>query len=79
MPLDESIISNQLFLLIKAAKETDGEEAQKQFCDNIASVVVAAIKSANIVIPPGQTVSTTGTAVAQTGSTTSSSSPAIIS
>lgn len=78
MALVESEISSQLFSLINAVSETDGEKAQKQFCDNIAKVVVSAIKSATIVIPAGQTVSTAGTATAQTGVTTDPSPPAEI-
>lgn len=52
------------------------------FAYNIVPVLINQftdyIKSAEIIVPPGQTVATAGTAAAQTGSTTSPSGPATI-
>lgn len=53
--------------------------AALKFGTDVSNAVDAYIKSATIIVPPGQVVATAGTPAAQTGSTTTPSSPATIS
>lgn len=46
--------------------------ADDEFADRLATIIHDYIKTATITVPPGQLVSTTGTAAAQTGATTNS-------
>lgn len=50
----------------------------EDLADIIAEEVTSYIKQATIIIPPGQVVTTAGSAVAQTGATTAPSPPAKI-
>lgn len=45
--------------------------AKQEFADGLADIITAAIVSATVTVSPGISVSTAGTAVAQTGATTS--------
>ena len=52
--------------------------AQLQAAEAIATAIDTYIKSATIIVPPGQTVTTAGSPAAQSGTTVSPSLPAII-
>ena len=54
-------------------------KASATFASIAGPAIDAYIRSQTIIVPPGQIVATAGTALAQVGATTSTSSPAIIS
>lgn len=53
--------------------------AANKFGKDAATAIDAYIKSATIIVPPGQVVATAGSPAAQTGATTAPSPPATIS
>ena len=71
---------------VQGDKSVDAEKAAELFglvfAYNVVPVLINQftdyIKSADVIVPPGQAVATTGTAAAQAGATTSPSSPATI-
>lgn len=54
-------------------------QAAQEFSGKASTAIDAYIKSATIIVPPGQVVATAGTPAAQTGATTAPSPPAQIS
>lgn len=53
------------------SKIEDKEEASTKLSEGLADLIDKYIKSATVTVDPGITVSTAGTAVSQTGATTS--------
>lgn len=75
MALVNKVVSKSLqdFLLSLHEDPDDETKAKiKAYADGFSSWVIDTIKSATVTVAPGIAVSTTGTAVAQTGSTTGS-------
>lgn len=71
MALIAKNISAQIYSFMKSSSaktQSDADKAMRDFADNLADVIVKAIKTATV--NPGIPVATTGTALAQTGATT---------
>lgn len=71
MALVAKNISAQIYTFMKSSSaktQSDPDKAMKDFADNLADVIVTAIKTATVA--PGIPVTTTGTAIAQSGATT---------
>ncbi len=71
MAISNSVIKEQIFVLINNTKVMEQEESQQAFAQGIADIIEAAIKSATVTVAAGIAVATTGSAAAQTGATTS--------
>lgn len=81
MPLATEILRATLFKEIKTALDqsisetSNSDEVKQRFAQNIANAIAdgvdAWIKTATVTVQPGITVSTAGSATAQTGATTS--------
>lgn len=68
MPLNKTALAQSILkLMTDARKETEIDDSK--FADGLADAIDAFVKTGEV--QPGITVSTTGTAVAQTGATTS--------
>jgi len=84
MPLVSPLLAAQILAAFQkqsAAAASDGysvAEAQLQLAQDLATAIDSYIRSATIIVPPGQVVTTAGTPVAQTGATVTPSVPAII-
>lgn len=67
MPLNKTALAQSILkLMTDARKETEIDDSK--FADGLADAIDAFVKTGEV--QPGITVSTTGTAVAQTGATT---------
>jgi hypothetical protein len=84
MPLVPPLLTSQILAAFQkqsAAAFVDGysvTQAQVQLAQDLAIAIDNYIRSATIIVPPGQAVATAGTPVAQTGATIAPSVPAII-
>lgn len=84
MPLVQKVLAYEIYDALTGLSDAakDGllpiEVAQLQAANKIATAIDTYIRSATIVIPPGQSVTTAGSPTAQTGTTTSPSAPATI-
>lgn len=68
MPLNKTALAQSILkLMTDARKETEIDDSK--FADGLADAIDAFVKTGEV--QPGITVSTTGTATAQTGATTS--------
>lgn len=68
MPLNKTALAQSILkLMTDARKETEIDDSK--FADGLADAIDAFVKTGEV--QPGITVSTTGTAAAQTGTTTS--------
>lgn len=68
MPLNKTALAQSILkLMIDARKETEIDDSK--FANGLADAIDAFVKTGEV--QPGITVSTTGTAAAQTGATTS--------
>lgn len=68
MPLNKTALAQSILqLMTEARKETEIDDSK--FADGLADAIDAFVKTGEV--QPGITVSTTGTAAAQTGATTS--------
>jgi hypothetical protein len=68
MPLNKTALAQSILkLMTDARKETEIDDSK--FADGLADAIDAFVKTGEV--QPGITVSTTGTAAAQTGATTS--------
>jgi hypothetical protein len=68
MPLNKTALAQSILkLMTDARKETEIDDSK--FANGLADAIDAFVKTGEV--QPGITVSTTGTAVAQTGATTS--------
>ena len=68
MPLNETALAQSILqLMTEARKETEIDDSK--FANGLADAIDAFVKTGEV--QPGITVSTTGTAAAQTGTTTS--------
>jgi hypothetical protein len=87
MPMVEAVLTERLFSrLYGEAKSKYGStpgfpgrgefKDLQDFCKAISEEVIAEVRRATIIVPPGQMVATAGTAFAQAGSTVSPSPPA---
>jgi hypothetical protein len=66
MPINEQLIAQRLNAFIRQNLNNDNvEEATQNFSREIASIIVEAIKSGDIIISPGEIV-TVGSAATQT-------------
>lgn len=74
MAISNSQIKSEVAQLIQSNKEVDPADAEEAFAQGIADIIENALKSADVVVEAGIPVSTTGTASAQTGQTTSQGS-----
>jgi hypothetical protein len=81
MPLITKILELQILNAFQkmSNSETDMKTAQQDLARELAIAIDSYIKTATIIVPPGQLVVTTGTPTAQAGSTTTPSAPAVIS
>lgn len=72
MPLNTPLLKQQIKAAFKAqtTKEEDPDAALDDLAGKIADAVKAYVMAATVTVPSGVLVSTTGTAVAQTGATT---------
>jgi len=84
MPLVSPLLAAQILAAFQkqsAAAATDGysvAQAQLQLAQDLATAIDSYIRSATVIVPPGQAVATAGTPLAQTGATVAPSLPAII-
>lgn len=74
----EDFIDNSKSTENKESANTAISRASQTFGNKAASAIDDFVKSATIIVPPGQLVATAGTPVAQTGATTAPSPPANI-
>lgn len=81
MPLVKPVLELQILAAFQkmSNSETDMATAQRELAKDLATAIDAYIKSATVIVPPGQVVATAGSAVAQAGATTAPSPPALIS
>ena len=77
MPLIKPVLELQILAAFQKMSNsaTDMATAQQELAKELATAIDAYIKSATVIVPPGQTVASAGTV----GSTVSPSAPAIIS
>jgi hypothetical protein len=68
MPLNKTALAQSILKLMTDARKETGIDDSK-FADGLADAIDAFVKTGEV--QPGITVSTTGTAAAQTGATTS--------
>ena len=81
MPLFRPILATEIFLALQdltSAGPAQRELAQIQFANSMAAAIDKYIKSATIIVPPGQIVTGTAGIVPVLASTTTPSSPATI-
>jgi hypothetical protein len=81
MPLIPETLELQILAAFQRMtnSETSMETAQKDLARDLATAIDSYIKTATVIVPPGQAVTTAGTAVAQSGATIAPSAPAAIS
>lgn len=82
MPLIKPVLEAQILAAFQkmSTSETDLKQAQMDLAKELATAIDSYIKSATIIVPPGQLITGTGGGPAPVlGSTTAPSSPAIIS
>ena len=78
MPLIESKLKLDLKNLMKEMTTfEDQEKGLDHFSGELAKIITSYIKSATVTVQPGILVSTAGSAVAQTGATTSTGTTTI--
>lgn len=65
MSLSQSTIKSQIDTLLSSTESLELQEAKDQFAEQLAAVIIAAIKSATLTIPPSAIV-TVGSAATQT-------------
>ena len=81
MPLIKTILATERFFALQALTDFGPEQrelAQLEFADAMAFAIDRYIKSATIIVPPGQVVTGTAGPVPVIASTTTPSSPATI-
>lgn len=81
MPLIKTVLATEIFFALQAlttAGPENRELAQIEFADSIASAIDRYIKSATIIVKPGQVVTGTAGPFPVVASTTTPSSPATI-
>lgn len=81
MPLIKPTLEMQIYAAFKKMSTSgkDLDDAQKQLAKDLATAIDTYIKSATVIVPPGQAVATAGSPAAQTGATVAPAPPAIIS
>lgn len=72
MALDKQQLKEQYLQLMKdmSTKTSDPEQAREEFAERFSTMIDDYIKQADVIVQPGQLVTTAGTAVAQVGQTT---------
>lgn len=65
MALIPQTIEEQIGALLDSTAQLELEESKTQFKNGLAQIIIAAIQSATVTIPPGAII-TTGSAVTQT-------------
>jgi hypothetical protein len=70
MALNKTALEQGIKVLL-ADMETRTEDAKPDFAQTLANLIDAFVKSGTVTVAAGITVSTTGSAAAQTGATTS--------
>ena len=77
MPLIKPVLEMQILVAFQkmSNSETDMAQAQRDLAKDLATAIDSYIKSATVIVPPGQAVTTSGGA----GATASPAPPAIIS
>ena len=80
MPLGKPLLTLQIYLAFKASQTAPNNDvAQLLLAEELATAIDMYIRSATIIIPPGQTISGAGGGPAPVvGSTVTPSGPAII-
>ena len=81
MPLIPILLEQQIYAAFKKLQTTakDSETAQRELAKDLATAIDSYIKTATIIVPPGQVISGAGGGPAPVvGSTVSSSGPATI-
>ena len=80
MPLLKPVLKTQLLAaFIKLSNSTDNlPQVQQELASDLATAIDSYIKSATIIVPPGQMVVTAGTPAAQTGTTTTPATAQIL-
>jgi hypothetical protein len=81
MPLIKPLLEQQIFAAFKKLQTTakDTETAQRELAKDLATAIDSYIKTATIIVPPGQVISGAGGgAVPVVGSTVTPSGPATI-
>jgi hypothetical protein len=68
MALVKATLKSQIKSLMTDMRARE-ENSDDEFADRLSTIIDNYVKSATITVPAGQSVSTTGTAVAQTGAT----------
>lgn len=81
MPLIKPLLEQQIFAAFKKLQTTakDTETAQRELAKDLATAIDSYIKTATIIVPPGQAISGAGGGPAPVvGSTVTPSGPATI-
>ena len=81
MPLIKPLLEQQIFAAFKKLQTTakDTETAQRELAKDLATAIDSYIKTATIIVPPGQVISGAGGgSVPVVGSTVTPSGPATI-
>jgi hypothetical protein len=81
MPLIKPLLEQQIYAAFKKLQTTakDTETAQKELAKDLATAIDSYIKTATIIVPPGQVISGAGGGPAPVvGSTVTPSGPATI-
>ena len=74
----DDFISNSKSTENKESAESAISKASRTFGEKASTAIDTFVKSATIIVPPGQLVATAGSPAAQTGATTAPSPPAQI-